>query len=270
MIYSGTIFDGNQEPIPGSAIAFKTDSGQTVVTIPTDNMGRWSLDTNTDGGLFVPGIVAYFFAPGWGHYSIESNLLPATFNVTLQKQQLQPWVIAAIVSAVGLLLLLSKKKKGVGKIELDDVKTVVFMIGGLLGLAAVSKILKMLGLLNDPKDKELDAEAANPDSPWNPNFWNKGNPYAVPPFSEVTALTLSNIIYNEIGTFWDNEDKVIAAIHSLQSQAEVSFLAWKFNQTWNRDLLTWLRNGPGTMPWHGLSTAEVSNLNNFVYQLPKY
>lgn len=268
MTYSGTILTDSGAPIPGSAVVFKDSSGGIIATIPVDNQGYWSLNSETDSGLFENGITAFFTGPGWGYYSIDSSLLPETFYVTLKKQKIAPWIIAAIVAAVALILL--RKGKKVGKIGVDDVKTVVYIIGGLLGIAAVTKILKMVGLLTDPRDKELDTEAANPLSPWNPNFWNNGDPNAPRPMDEARALTVANTIYSEIGTFWDNEDKVISAIHSLRSRAEVSFVSWKFTQAWDRDLLTWLRDGPGSMPWHGLSTSQVTSLNNFVYQLPKY
>lgn len=268
MIFTGKIQDKDGALIPGATLLFLNESGNPIVKLPTST-GTYRIDSTFDWGLFQPGITIRFEAPGYGYYGVDAYSLPESFTVTLEKTKntVAPWMIAAVLAAV---LVYQRSRKKVGKFGPDDLRMIFMIVGGLIGWVILKQILEMLGFWDSEKEKKLELEASDPKSPWNPNFWSGGNPYAAAPMSETAALAVAKIVYKELGVFWDNEDKVISAIHSLQTKAEVSFVAFMFKKEYDRDLFTYLRNGPGSMPWHGLSETDVTSLNLFVQKLPNY
>ena len=67
-------------------------------------------------------------------------------------------------------------------------------------------------------------------------------------------------IHSAFGIFQDDFNAVLAAFNRMPSKAAVSFLADVFQQIYKEDLLTFLTNGGGILPWDGFSDAQLKQL----------
>lgn len=268
MIYSGIISDSKGSPIPGAVVSFVNGSGSNIVSFPADVTGYWQFDTDTDGGLLDPGNTVHFSGPGYGDYYISSGTLQPTFDVTLSKK-INPALYVGL-GAAAVVLLASARGKRVGKIKSEDVRTGIYIVGGVVAFTVVKKALESLNIWTSPEKKELNDIVTNPGSYWNPGYWQKvggGNA----PMSESNASDLLyNLISNAFGIIYDSPDNALAVFKQLRSKAEVSYLSYILNKTKGQDLLTLLRNGGGIFPWDGLSDANVLLINNYTNSLPDY
>jgi hypothetical protein len=60
----------------------------------------------------------------------------------------------------------------------------------------------------------------------------------------------------------------MAAFSQVKTKAAVSFLADVFQQRYKQDLLTFLTNGGGILPWDGLSDNQLRTLLTYTNRLP--
>lgn len=276
MIYTGKITDTTGKPIPGAMVVFRNDAGQNITAIQTTAAGAWSLDSDFDNGLLVPGMQVIFAAPGYSEYGISPSALQQSFNVTLQKKitTILPWMVAAVLGAV--LIVMNTKKKGkskVGAINNNDLTTIFLLLGGIIAFTVIKKILESVGIWTSPEKKKLQSIAIDPNSFWTPTYWQNINPggsgwtYAL---TEEQAQNLLSQIKSAFGLFTDSPEKVMAAFRTLQTKANVSFLAWELQKTDGADLLELLRNGGGILPWDGLSDSDTLAINDYINSLPNY
>jgi hypothetical protein len=133
-------------------------------------------------------------------------------------------------------------------------------MGGIKGL------LEKLGLKDDQNTKDLD-QAAGSLSFWSPTFYKSG-PAGTALLTSAAAEEKAHIIWDAFGGFDDNEDQAIGVFKTLRTQSQASFLAEKFYQLYQQDLLTFLRGG--SWPKDRLSDADVNVINSYVNSLPKY
>ena len=146
------------------------------------------------------------------------------------------------------------------------------IIGGVVLYLAYTKIIKPLsesfGLSRSDEEKNVDKEITKPGSAFNPNYWR----------SVPNALIIKNdavnkyidTIWNAPGYFYDDFDAVLGVFKSLKTQTQVSYLAYKFNEKYKKDLLNWLIGGTLlSYPADRFSSAQVNQLITYVNGLKR-
>ena len=89
-----------------------------------------------------------------------------------------------------------------------------------------------------------------------PNAWRTGGMI----LKDAAAESLTRQINDAIGTFYDDEAAIVAAFKILKYKNQVSYLVYKYQQRYQRDLLTDLQKN--------LSPDEMAGILNFVQKLP--
>jgi hypothetical protein len=144
----------------------------------------------------------------------------------------------------------------------------VVIIGAkVFGLA--EDLLQFLGLSKSKDSAELDETANDPYSWWSPTFYKsvpRGQQALI--LSAATADSYAKSIYDAFGAFNDNEEQAIGVFKKLKTRSQGSFLAERFAQKYNSDMLKFLRGG--SWPQDRLSDEDVNEINNFVNALPKF
>lgn len=149
----------------------------------------------------------------------------------------------------------------------------------ILGYVIVNKMFggwnsffEALGLKESAEDKarreKLEGQLSgtnNPSSPWSPQFY-KSAPAGTKLVTAAKADEVTKQIWDSVGSIWDDPESGLAAIKQLPSQAAVSFIADRFNNRYQRDLLGWLN-----IKYDTDSQKDVLiRIINYVDQLPKY
>ena len=151
--------------------------------------------------------------------------------------------------------------KGI-KISTTDV---LLIGGGLLAFTAIKRLLIAGGIAAGPGTKASSDEIIYPTSYWKPQYYKRvGGRFLTRSVTESYARQ----IHNAFGIFQDDFNAVLAAFNRMPSKAAVSFLADVFQQLYKEDLLTFLTNGGGILPWDGLSDAQLKQLIAFTNKLP--
>lgn len=227
-------------------------------------------DGSYSGWTDYPDQVGIIFSAK-GHQTLHVPWTQLQINPDIiLKQSFPVWMILLVVAAVAVY----RKRTGkVGKIEPKDVEVVAMIIGGIIGVVMINKILVYLGIFKDQHDKNLDNAAADPNSFWNPNYWqtikpaNKSYTYAL---TQDQALQMCDGIKNAMGIFNDDEAAVYAIFHQCRTKANCSFLAWVFQNSTGDDLLEYLRGDSSGWPEDHLSNDEVDQINQYISNLPNY
>jgi hypothetical protein len=255
-----------------SVYSFDKD-GNTIETTYLQTNGAFSIEADPNGYL-----VFYITDPENPNKGIPEKTVKVQtvlnsgglVNVSTGFSPLLLLAGAGVAAAVAIGADANKGKKSVGKVP-QEVQTGLYILGGLLAFNTVKSLLEKLGLLTGQNTQiVLDAQS-NPASPWNPNFWMSapGGVYSFA-FTESQAGQLCKQIHDAFGLFSDNVEQVTAAIKQCKTQANLSFVAWEFQKIYNADLLTFLRNGGGVLPWDGVSDSVIASLNSYILSLPKY
>lgn len=266
MIYSGIIFDTNGNRLKGGT-GTVTKNGATIAIINTDDDGFWQIDMDTDGGLFDAGNKITFTAPGYGSQTVNAETVTQSFDVHLTKSNK---LLLFAAAGIGLVIISggNKKKRRVSGIENKDLVTAGLIAGGIVGVSLLYKACVKFGICSP-----ADGLSNTSNNFWNPNFWQTVNPSGAPynhPLTEDQAKALIAQIKDAFGLFNDNPEQVKAVFKSLYTQANASFLAWEFQKTDGADLLSYLRNGGGVLPWDGLGDKDILEINSYVNTLPKF
>lgn len=242
----------------------------TVGILAADGKTVLAYDDTADDGSFLfypqPGNYMYFAAPGYVTKIMRAEDIGG--GIVLNK----PVNIGvyAIVIPIAYALFFEKRKKGIGKLNFDagDVKTIMLIVGGVVGFDLIVKILQGLGFWKDANERALDQAGSNPDSFWNPNYWKKSQNYSYA-IDTATAKNFAKQIHDAFGLWNDDEAAIINVFHQLRTKANISFLAYVYAQEYGTDLFEALRSGGG-LSMEGLSDAELSALNNFGNSLPAF
>lgn len=151
------------------------------------------------------------------------------------------------------------------KIGKPEQKLLVYGVGAIALYAFVLKpILNKFGITESAADK-ANKDAGLTQSAWNANFWSK---FGSPPIDNRTAESVCDSIYSAFGIFQDDYDTVLGVLRSLDTKAQVSYVTWYFNKEYNADLYAFLNSGGGVLPWDGLSTTHLTEINKYVSSLP--
>lgn len=170
-----------------------------------------------------------------------------------------------VLSGIGLMIALLSEKKKVGKVERKDIWNFVLIAGVVLSFDVIKKILTSLGIWKSNETKQLDSQATDPNSFWNPNFYKQFNSYTYA-INTNQATDYAKRIYESFGFFNDCEECVKAVFYELKTKSNVSFLSKIFQDIYGQALLPFLRGG--IWPQDRLSDSDVSELNNYISKLP--
>lgn len=104
------------------------------------------------------------------------------------------------------------------------------------------------------------------------NYWKAGN--RLPKgYLLLTSATLDDIvkkIYDAMGYFYDNEDVVKAQIKRANNKIKIAQISERFTKKYNRDLLTFLKEGVGVRWNAGLDEDVLDSVLKYVNSLPTY
>lgn len=199
----------------------------------------------------------------------KNNSLQAV-TVTSHKKKNKNWLIVAALAAV---VIANKKGKSIGATQNKiNPNTVLYIGGGLLGYSIINKILVSLGIWEGKGSKNVTKAQTDPNSCWKPFFWKTA---ATPGtvillISDDVAVSMSKTIYNAFHVFQDDFSAIFGVFARLKTKTQVSYLSMKFQEKYNIDLLTFLTNGGGILPWDGLSETQLEKLTTFVSNLKNY
>lgn len=155
---------------------------------------------------------------------------------------------------------------------LEKIPTPVYYgIGIYFGYRWVVKpLLQNLGLVKSDEEKMVDSNVTDPGSPFSPNMWKSG-PTGTLIIKEETVNKFIDTIWNSVGWFSDDFDAVLSVLKNLKTQSQVSYLADKFQQKKQKDLLNWLLGGNlASWPADRFSADQVAQLIDYAKKLPKY
>lgn len=240
---------------------FSDDPSRTVSSSPFGAGGHYDAWTDSPQVAHLRFIVP-------GYKTLDVVFYDLMQDSTVHMTKAFPWWALALVAAAAATVM---NKKGVGAIEKKDVTIIYMIVGGVVGFSIIKSILEYLGLWKDKDTGDLDNASTNPNSFWNPNYWQTIKPanasytYA---FTESQAYAMCQVIVNAFGIFNDDEEAVIGVFKQCRTQANASFICWVFNKYWHDDMLTYLRGN--WWPQDRLSDAELNIINQYVSRLPKY
>lgn len=245
-------------------IVIPGDVAYQPITINDGTYSAWTDQNNIDKA-----ILQFRFN---GYKNIDIPFKDAYNNegiVVLDKiHNVVPWILALVVLAV---YTYRKQTGKMGALGTADLMPIFILVGGVVAFDLIKKVLENLGIWDSQDTKSLDNAATNPQSFWNPNYWQTVKPdykpwtYAI---TEDTAMQWAKEIYNAVGWINDDEEAIIAVFKRCRTKANCSFLAWAFQKKYGQDLLTWLRGG--IWPQDRLSDKDVNVINDYISKLPAY
>jgi len=133
----------------------------------------------------------------------------------------------------------------------------------------VKKLLERFGVLEGAGTQSVQQQQSDPLSPWKPTYWKQFTTFTVA-LSTTQAQQYAGTIHNAFGIFQDDYNAVWGVFSNMRTKSNVSFLADIFLQKYNEDLLTFLTNGGGVLPWDGLSEDHLKNITSYVNSLPTH
>ena len=150
-----------------------------------------------------------------------------------------------------------------------DIKAtdVLLIGGGVIAFFAIRKLLIRFGIASGPGSQNVVNQISDPNSFWKPNYWNKPGALLI---TNAVADKMATDIHKAFTVFQDDYNSIFAVFSQLKTKSQVSYLAYRFQQKYGEDLLTFLTNGGGILPWDGLSDAQLLQITTLVNKLPAY
>jgi len=151
--------------------------------------------------------------------------------------------------------------KGI-KITTTDV---LLIGGGLIAFTAIKRLLIAGGIAAGPGTKAASVNITDPGSYWKPQYYKRvGGRF----LKRSTTESYAKQIHDAFGIFQDDFNSVMAAFSKMPTKTAVSFLSEVFQDKYKEDLLSFLTNGGGILPWDGLSDNQLKTLIAFTDKLP--
>ena len=148
------------------------------------------------------------------------------------------------------------------KISTTDV---LLIGGGLLAFTAVKRILIAAGIAAGQGTQAASQLITDPNSYFKPSYYKRTGGSLI---RRADAERYARQIHSAFGIFQDDFNAIVAVFNRMPSKAAISFLADVFSQIYKEDLLTFLTNGGGLLPWDGLSDNQLKTLIAFTNKLP--
>lgn len=234
-----------------------------------DPQGNFISNTFVEAGVnywieydepYLRQLTIVFTSPGYASVKKTGSELIANGNVIMPPSM----PVAALLLASGLIFVsLKNKKRKVGKVTTEELMPFLLIAGAILAFSTIKKILDSLGLGGDP----TQPEQANPDSPWKPLYWKQFSSYSYA-IDLATATDYAETIHDAFTLFQDDYNAILSVFSKMKTKANVSYLCYVFNNKYNEDLLSFLEDGGGVLPWDGLSTAHLNTIISLVNKLP--
>jgi hypothetical protein len=261
MEVSGYITDSTGRRLQGTAGIMSGDGKEVLAYDATAPDGSFTLYPQA-------GELLYFAAPGFVTKLVPAEL--ASGAIVLNKPvHLAAFLMVAPVAYALFNQKRKKKKNKVGALDFsrDDVKTIFWIVGGVLAFDTIKKILQAIGFWKDEDERSLDMESSNVDSFWNPLYWRRSQNYSYT-IDTPTAETFARRINSALGWFNDDEAAVKSVFYQLRTKANFSYLSYVYQNLFGQDLFTVLRGG--LWPYDGISDAELNSINNYGKSLPNF
>ncbi len=173
------------------------------------------------------------------------------------------------LAALLLLTMANKKKKAVGEIKRSDVITGGLVVAGLFGFKIIQNLLEAVGIFAGAGNNQASQQQSNPNSPWKPAFY-QSSPSGALLITESRVQEFIQTIHDAFTVINDDFNAIMSVFTQLKTQSQVSYLSYKFTEKYSEDLLSFLRDGGGVLPWDGLSSAHMKIITDLVNNLPKY
>jgi hypothetical protein len=262
-----SVFDlKSSAPLGGWALTLY-DSGTKEIFSQVQASNADTFFSLTSAGYDPATLYIEISHPGYKTALYEFSQLEADPRVWMERST----NMVPILLALGALAIFAtKRRKQVGAVTVSDVMPFLLIGGGILAFSLVKKMLEFLGIWDSQATHNLNDASTDPGSFWNPNFWqlkptNAPWTYLI---TEATAGQWCQEIYDALGPVNDDEEAVISVFKRCRTQANASFICWKFDKMYGEDLLQWLRGG--WWPQDRLSDADVNKINTYISNLPKY
>lgn len=150
-------------------------------------------------------------------------------------------------------------------------KDLLYIGGGVVAFFAIKKVLVKLGIATGEGEQSVINNIANPYSPWKPQYWQEQNKkVTVALIKRATAEGYARTIHNAFGIFQDDFNAILSVFSALKTKTQVSFLSQVFAEMYKEDMLSFLTDGGGILPWDGLSDAHLKQLTDLVNRLKTY
>lgn len=170
----------------------------------------------------------------------------------------------------------------------ENSKALIILIGGVVAIIVIvvfiqktfggisnlfGSVSDALGITDSPEAAANKAavaaatnESATTTSPWSPAFFQQ-SPAGTTIMTQAAADAINAQIWDSVGIFSTDINEALGAIKECSTQAQVSFLSWRFNIVYNKDLFTWL-----TLQYTKMGTPDptLATLINYVNNLPMY
>lgn len=251
----GAIFSTGNQPLHGVTLTMEDMYTGNVISSMVLEYNKYKAWSDEDAYLV-------FSKKGYKEQKIPLSTLAQNPDVFLSAGNSLPLLLLA---GVGVAYVLSDdKKKKVGAIDNEKIKSVLLITGGVVGLSLIKQLLDKLGLGADPSA----ADQVDPGSPWKPSYWQQFNSFTYA-INQATAEQYSKTIHNAFTITQDDFNAIKSVFFALRTKANVSYLSYIFSHLYNEDLLTFLTNGGGILPWDGLSQSQMQVLIDYVNNLPK-
>lgn len=210
----------------------------------------------------------------YSQFGLYTGMYYGDGTILLSQKTIVPLNLVGL-ALIGIGLYNSHNKKSVGiatNNTTKDITNAALVIGGgyLLfnGINIVDKILQLFGLSKSQATKTIDFASTDPNSFWNPNFWQKFSSYTYV-IDQAQAETIIDQVMNAMSVFTpDDVSAVYGALFQLHTQANLSYLCYVFQQTQGADFLTWLRGT--TWPNDRLDDAEIFVIHQHFLNLPTH
>jgi hypothetical protein len=147
-----------------------------------------------------------------------------------------------------------------GKINVDY--TMLLIVGGVgtgLYFGVFDPILQALHLKDSADDKK--ANDLGKEKAFDPNYWKKGGSGTLL-ITDLGSRAFAKVIYDSHGFWNDDEDKVRGVFRQMRTKSQVSFLADKFYQIYNKGLYDYLKTF--------LGSSDLSAISDIVERLPNF
>jgi hypothetical protein len=258
----GAIYDENGKPLSGCSTQLVVNAtGQAISSLynlPDNTYSAWVSDNPYNYAVI-------FRAKGYKEQKIQVSTLIDNPDITMVKASgntIEPWMILLVVAAVAIIA--KKKKKVSGSLGNTDVITIFYLVGGVLSFILIKQILEKLGFWGG---KDVSNEQTNPGSEWKPGYWKQFTSFSYA-ITSSQAMNFAKQIHDAFTVWQDDFNTIFSVFSQMRTKANVSFLADVFQTGYGEDLLTFLTDGGGILPWDGLSTAHMTTLINLVNKLP--
>lgn len=145
-------------------------------------------------------------------------------------------------------------------------KDVLYVGGALVAFTLIRNVLIRAGIAAGPGSQSASTQITDPRSYWKPTFYRTQAGARL--ITRARAELFAKRIHDAFGIFQDDFNAVMSIFSQVPSKAAVSWLSDVFQQKYKQDLLTFLTNGGGILPWDGLSDAQLKQLLDLTNKLP--